>query len=422
MIAPARFLGRDYVSEAAGAVGQARVIAIEATRPAGPGIRTWQDVLAAGREADPAELADRIARQSGDDVVVIQYTSGTTGQPKGAALRQGPMLGTAAQWGVVTGLGRGDVYPVTYPLAHVGGFKTGLLSNMIARSAAALFPVVDTESLVRVISELKPGVVNGPPPVLRSLLAALDSGQLSPRTRIRTVVTGSAIVPPALVRELAEKFGTEDVIIGYGLTEATGVCTMTRRGDPIELVCESIGAPLDGMEVRIGGNGDGESAKVGEIQVRGPNVMTGYWDNPDATDEVMDGDWLRTGDLGWVDEGGYVHIAGRSKDMVVVGGFNVYPAEVEHVLAEHPDVAEAAAVGVPDTRLGEVIAAFVVPAPGAKPAATALTGWVRERLANYKVPRHIWTLEALPKGSLGKVAKAELSARAAELLEGSRDD
>jgi acyl-CoA synthetase (AMP-forming)/AMP-acid ligase II len=430
VLAPGSFLGRSFAAEALEVAEPARVVSLGGDDPAGA--RPWPQIVAAGDTgASGRELEARIASQSGDDVVVVQYTSGTTGQPKGAVLRQGPMLATAATWAEVVSMRHGDVYPVTYPLSHVGGFKTGVLTTLAARATCVLFPVVSTQTLVAAVRAHRPTIVNGPPPVLRSLLSAVRDGLLPASTRIRTVVTGSAIVPPPLVRELASVLGVADVIIAYGLTEATGVCTMTRRGDPLELVCETVGSAIDGVQVRIaspsapGGpdgvtgpdsvTGPGSAAGpegTGEIEVRGPNVMAGYLDDPAATAEVMDDGWLRTGDVGWIGDDGYVRIIGRARDMVVVGGFNVYPAEVEHVLADHPGVAEAAAVGVPDDRLGEVIAAFVVPSAGCAPAPDALTGWCRERLANFKVPRHVWVVDSLPRGTVGKVAKADLRTRA----------
>jgi acyl-CoA synthetase (AMP-forming)/AMP-acid ligase II len=328
------------------------------------------------------------------------------------------MLATSATWADVVGLRRGDVYPVTYPLAHAGGYKTGLLTTLAARATAVLFPVVSTEALVAAVSAHHATIVNGPPPVLRSLLSAVRDGLLPASTRIRTVVTGSAIVPPPLIRELSQVLGVADVINAYGLTEATGVCMMTRRGDPVELVCETVGTAIDGVQVRMAGTG-----QTGEIEVRGPNVMVGYLDDPAATAEVMDDGWLRTGDIGWIGDDGYVRIVGRAKDMVVVGGFNVYPAEVEHVLADHPGVSEAAVVGVPDDRLGEVVVAFVIP-PAASSATSLATGpatgpdpdelvrWCRDRLANFKVPRRVWIVESLPRAAVGKIAKPELRERA----------
>ncbi len=351
--------------------------------------------------------------------MVLQYTSGTTGLPKGALLRQGPMLATAATWASVVGMGHGDVYPVAYPLAHVGGYKTGLLTTLAARATAVLFPVVTSDTLVGAVSQHHPTIVNGPPPVLRELLTAVEDGRLPASTSIRTVVTGSSIVPPQLVRDLARVLGVADVINAYGLSEATGVCMMTRRGDSLTLVCETVGAPIDGVKVRTAPSPEGPARtagpETGEIEVSGPNVMVGYLDDPAATAEAMDDGWLRTGDLGWVGGDGYVRIVGRAKDMVVVGGFNVYPAEVEHALADHPDVSEAAVVGVPDERLGEVAVAFVVPS-SAVLAPDVLVQWCRDRLASFKVPRHVWLVDALPRGAVGKVAKTNLRTRAISLL------
>lgn len=426
VIAPGSFLSRRFAAEALEIAGSASVVSLGGDDPVGA--RPWAQIMAAGTGTGTRrqELEARIASQSGDDAVVVQYTSGTTGQPKGAVLRQGPMLATAATWSDVVGMRHGDVYPVTYPLSHVGGFKTGVLTTLAARATCVLFAVVSTETLVAAVSAHNPTIVNGPPPVLRSLLSAAGDGLLPASTRIRTVITGSAIVPPPLVRDLARVLGVADVIIAYGLTEATGVCTMTRRGDPLELVCETVGTAIDSVQVRIapspapGGDGPSAGARVGaggpagvgEIEVRGPNVMIGYLDDPAATAEVMDDGWLRTGDIGWIGDDGYVRIVGRARDMVVVGGFNVYPAEVEHVLADHPAVHEAAAVGVPDDRLGEVIVAFIVPSPESSPEPVALAGWCRDRLANFKVPRHLWIVDSLPRGTVGKIAKSDLRARA----------
>jgi len=207
------------------------------------------------------------------------------------------------------------------------------------------------------------------------------------------------------------------VINAFGITEASGVCMMTRRGDPVELVCGTVGSAIPGVEVRIApGQPDPAGAPlVGELEVRGRNVMAGYLEDAEATAEAMHDGWLRTGDIGWIGADGYVRIVGRAKDMVVVGGFNVFPAEVEHVLADHPDVAEAAVVGVPDERLGEVPVAFVV-AAASPPGPEALIQWCRDRLANYKVPRRVWIVVSLPRVTAGKVSKPELRDRAITLL------
>jgi acyl-CoA synthetase (AMP-forming)/AMP-acid ligase II len=419
VIAPSLFLGRQYAAQALDVAGDASVIAL-GDNPPQSAVPWGRLTTGPAAEEDAARLGQALAAQSGEDVVVIQYTSGTTGRPRGAMLRQGPMLATAATWCDVVGMRQGDVYPVTYPLSHVGGFKTGLLTTLTARATAVLIPVITAESVVAAINDRGATVFNGPPPVLRSVLAAARDGQLPAGTRIREVITGSAIVPPQLVRELAAELGVANVIIAYGLTEATGVCTMTRRGDSIDLVCETLGAPIEGVQVRIdpsaGPAGAGRAA--GEIEVRGPNVMVGYLEDQASTAQVTHDGWLRTGDIGWIGEDGYVRIAGRAKDMVIVGGFNVYPAEIEHVIADHPAVSEAAVVGVPDERLGEVTVAYVVAAGQAAVAPGEVIEWCRERLANFKVPRKVWIVPSLPRGSVGKVAKPELRDRAVAALRG----
>jgi HIP---CoA ligase len=409
VIAPNDFLGRALADEARGIAGVELVVALDED-----GLE--QSSPAAELAAARAELRQRGVTQTEADVALIQYTSGTTGRPKGAMLRQGPMLATARIWTREVGLGAGDVFPIGYPLAHIGGFKTGLLTTLVSRATAVLFPVVDSASLIAALSEFPPAVISAPPPVLRTILDAVNDGALPASTPVRTVITGSAIVSPALIRDLRAQLHVTDVINAYGLTEATGVCTMTRRGDPVERVCETIGRPIDGVEVRVAGGSTGGDPTVGELEVRGPNVMLGYLDDADATAEVMHDGWLRTGDLGRIDADGYVSIVGRAKDMVVVGGFNVYPAEVEQVLATHPAVTEAAAIGVPDERLGEVVVAFLVPAgePAGldRPGDEQLTAWCRAELANFKVPRRFWWVDDLPRAAAGKVAKADLHDRA----------
>jgi acyl-CoA synthetase (AMP-forming)/AMP-acid ligase II len=376
-----------------------------------PGARAWADLYAAGANRPTPRLAP-------GEIAAIQFTSGTTGKPKGAMLRQAPMVSTARTWAHVVGLQPGDVFPVLYPLAHVGGFKTGIVSAAHARATMVLIPVVSASTIVDLIRAGGISVLNAPPTAQAYVLEARRRGELPGDLGIRTAVIGSAIAPPELVRALVTELGVDDVIIGYGLTEATGVCTMTRRGDPLEIPCTTIGRAIDEVEVRIcptsaadAGTSEADAAgepRIGEIEVRGPNIMAGYLDDPQATADVMHDGWLRTGDLGWIGPDGNVRIAGRARDLVIVGGFNVYPAEIEHVLLDHPGVREAAVVGVPDQRLGEVTAAFVV--GDADP--DELLAWCEQRLANFKVPRHIWPVAELPRNSVGKIIKADLAAQA----------
>lgn len=427
IVATDEVAGRNLATEVLPVAGGAQVVVLGEEVPAGA--TAWRDLYAAGT-GQPAP------RFEPGDLAAIQFTSGTTGRPKGALLRQSPMVSTARTWANVVGLQPGDGFPVLYPLAHVGGFKTGIISAMHARATMVLIPVVSAPAIVDLVRAGGIAVLNAPPTAQSYVLEARRRGELPGDLGIRTAVIGSAIAPPDLVRGLVTDLGVADVVIGYGLTEATGVCTMTRRGDPVELPCTTIGRAIDDVEVRICPTSSAAEAKgtatetavsvagaaapiagaaaaiataagdptIGEIEVRGPNVMAGYLDDPEATAEVMHDGWLRTGDLGWIGPDGYVRIAGRARDLVIVGGFNVYPAEIEHVLIEHPGVREVAVVGVPDQRLGEVTAAFVV--GDAAPA--ELLAWCEQRLANFKVPRHIWPVAGLPRNTVGKIVKADL--------------
>ncbi len=437
--------GRALAADVALIVGAHRVVTLGEDVPSGS--IAWRELLSRAEGRSP--------RPETGEIAAIQFTSGTTGRPKGALLRQAPVVSTAATWSQIVGLGRGDVYPVLYPLAHVGGFKTGLVSAIHARATISLVPTVSASSIVELVRAGGIAVLNAPPTAQSYVLDARRAGELPGELGIRTAVIGSAIVPPALIRGLVDELGVADVIIAYGLTEATGVCTMTRRHDPIDLVCATIGRAIDGVEVRIAPTpatpitnadtapasrqpasdadtapgsrepaieataavaegqprvrivpGSGEPV-IGEIEVRGVNLMAGYLDDPQATAEVMHEGWLRTGDLGWIDAQGYVRISGRARDLVIVGGFNVYPAEVEHALIAHPAVREAAVIGIPDERLGEVTAAFVV-AEGVHP--DDLVAWCRQRLANFKVPRTVRLMDELPRNAMGKIVKAALAA------------
>jgi len=219
---------------------------------------------------------------------------------------------------------------------------------------------------------------------------------------LRLAVTGAAVVPEELVKRMRSELGFAEVITAYGLTECTGLATACRPGDPDEVIALTSGRAVDGVEVRV----LAPVGEPGEVLVRGYGVTRGYWEDPEATAEAIDADgWLHTGDVGVMDAAGNLRITDRIKDMYVVGGFNAYPAEIEQVLVQHPGVSEAAVIGVPDERMGEVGKAFVVPRSGAAVDPDELVAWCRERLANYKVPRYVEVVEALPKNATGKVTK-----------------
>jgi acyl-CoA synthetase (AMP-forming)/AMP-acid ligase II len=387
---------------------------------------------------EPAALAEvkrRIRALRPDDVSHVQFTSGTTGRPKGALLTHRGMVTTTREWVRVVGLRHRDRYPIVNPCSHIGGHKTGLLACWC--SGATAYPIArfDPQRLRSLIERDGITFLQGPPAMFQALLDAIDADTMPPPSSVRVAVTGSANIPPALVVRMTETLQLDAVHAGYGLTEATGVVAITRADDPLEVVTRTSGRPIPGVEVRVV-DPDGHPlppGNDGEIQVRGPGVMRGYLDDPRATAEVIDPQgWLATGDVGGLDADGNLAIRDRIKDMVIVGGFNAYPAEIERVLCEHPAVARAAVVGVPDDRLGEVPVAFVVPSAADRdPASThasiaadassladadTLISWVRERLASYKVPRAIWFVDDLPLTAVPKVDKVALAASARDLL------
>ncbi len=361
--------------------------------------------VAAGRAAslDPGDLSDLI------------FTSGTTGRPKGAMTTHGQSVRTFATWSEVVGLRAGDRYLIVNPFFHTFGYKAGILACLMTGATMVPEPVFDVDLLLARIAEERVSVLPGPPTVFQSILDHPERERFDLST-LRLVVTGAAAVPVELVERLWSELGIETVLTAYGLTEATGTATMCRRGDSAEVIAMTSGRAIPDVEVKVV-DAEGEECpkgETGEIVVRGYNVMQGYFDDPEATEATIDAEgWLHTGDLGTMDEAGNVAITDRLKDMYVSGGFNVYPAEIEAVIRQHPAVAQVAVVGVADHRMGEVGLAVVVPVAGdtTRSLDDDLIAWVRQRLANYKVPRGIETVDALPVNASGKVLKRELRER-----------
>ncbi|MEU6541201.1 FadD3 family acyl-CoA ligase [Streptomyces sp. NPDC047000] len=330
-----------------------------------------------------------------DDLADIVFTSGTTGRPKGVMTTHGQTLRLYAEWCDLAQLRQGDRYLIVNPFFHIFGYKAGLIASLIRGATVLPLAVFDVERVLELVERERVTVLPGPPTLYHSLLEAAGGRDLS---SLRVAVTGSADIPVELVRRITTELPFRHLMTGYGLTEA-GTVTASRPGDPYEAVATTVGRPCEGVEVRI--------ADDQEVLVRGYSVMRGYLDDPGATAEAIDPDgWLRTGDLGELDEEGRLRIVGRKKDMFVVGGFNAYPAEIEGFLLEHPAVAQAAVIGVPDARMGQVGKAFVV-RRGAI-TETELIAWARERMAGFKVPRHIEFRAGLPLTATGKVLKDRL--------------
>jgi acyl-CoA synthetase (AMP-forming)/AMP-acid ligase II len=421
VLAQGELQGRSLAGEASLMADPTLVVSFGPTEL--PGLESWSSFVAAGAAASSAELDRRMGLLTPDDVSHVQYTSGTTGVPKGAMLCHGAMIATTLSWAEIVGLTVGDTYPVVSPFSHISGHKTGLLACLVTGATAIPLVSFDPDGFEQTVADYKVTVVQGPPTLFHTLIERARGGS-DAFASLRVGNTGAAVIPPALVRDMIDVLGLDLVVTAYGLTEFTGVCTMTRPGDPIEVVAETSGRPISGVEVRIVDESGAplELGARGEIAVRGIGVMRGYLGDPEATNETIRDGWLATGDVGWIGEDGNLRIVDRLKDMLVVGGFNVYPAEVEHALLGHPEVSQVAVIGLPDELLGEVPAAFVVPAGGADVDVRSLVAYCRERLAKFKVPRTVWLVQQLPLNAVGKVAKAELRADAAARLTPPQDD
>jgi acyl-CoA synthetase (AMP-forming)/AMP-acid ligase II len=414
------FLDTDYVAllDEAGARDLVEeIVILEGAVPRGT--VGWDDFLARGDGVDESEVERREGALTADSMSDIIFTSGTTGAPKGAMLRHGASVRAFADWADVVGLRHGDRYLLVYPLFHTAGLKSGLVASLITGTTLLPHLVFDTPSVMRAIQEERISMFPGPPAIYQTILNA-DLSEFD-FSSLRLAVTGAAVVPVELVVAMREQLGIESVVTGYGLTETTGIVAMCRHDDDPEIIAHTSGRPIPGVEMRIV-DADGRpvaTGEQGEIVTRGYQVMIGYFDNPAATAETIDAEgWLHTGDVGYVDAANNVTITDRIKDMFIVGGFNAYPAEIEGLMLEHPDLAQVAIVGVPDARMGEVGMAFVVPTAGHEVDADAVLTWARAHMANYKVPRRLEVVDALPLNASGKVLKFELRARGKDAVTG----
>ncbi|WP_044871401.1 FadD3 family acyl-CoA ligase [Pseudomonas sp. LFM046] len=374
------------------------------------GDQTWQDFLALAGQLSEEDLQQRIDGLDGDSLSDLMFTSGTTGYPKGVLCAHGQNLRLFDSWSEIVGLHSGDRYLIVNPFFHSFGFKAGWLAALIRGATILPARTFEAEAVLRCIERDRVSFLPGPPALYSAMLDHPQRGDFD-LSSLRVAVTGAASVPPVLVERMREELGFASVVTAYGLTESCGLTTVCRPGDDALTVAGTCGRPLDGIEVRcVDDRGvPVPTGEPGEVLIRGYNLMQGYFNDPEATREAIDAQgWLHTGDIGVLDPRGYLRITDRLKDMYIVGGFNCYPAEVERLLMEHPAVAQAAVIGVPDERLGEVGKAFVIPRQGAVLAADELIAWSRERMANYKVPRSVEVVAQLPMNAAGKVLKGAL--------------
>jgi acyl-CoA synthetase (AMP-forming)/AMP-acid ligase II len=374
-----------------------------------PGALQPGQVLAAGDEVSPGESEERALAVGPGDLCEIMSTSGTTGTPKGVALDHGQILRGYWDWSQIVTLREGDRYPIIAPFAHGFGLNAGLLACVLRRATMMPIPLFSPDLLLDLIQNERISILAGPPTLFYRLLDDLHIKDHS----LRVAICGAAAVPAELIHRLLDEIGLERMINAYGLMEGT-VVSMTRAGDPVEVIANSTGRPVPGIEVKIV---DLEGKEVptgerGEILQRGYGVMRGYWGEPDKTAQVIRDGWLHTGDVGTVDEHGNVAVVDRLKELFVVGGFNVSPAEVESLLLRNPELAQAAVIGVPDRRMGEVGWAYVVPRAGAAPAPEDVIAWARANMSNYKAPRRVFVVDTLPTNANGKLDKAALREQA----------
>ncbi|OLF14497.1 hypothetical protein BLA60_01685 [Actinophytocola xinjiangensis] len=370
----------------------------------------WAGLLARGADVPDTAVDAASAAVTPEDLAEIIFTSGTTGRPKGVLLPHGAGLDLYRAYGQVWGLRAGDRYLVTLPFFHTGGNKAGMLTSLMFGLTIVPMPVFDAAEALALIERERISVMNGPPTVYHSLLdsparAGRDLGSL------RVAATGAAVVPVALVERARTELPFDRFVTAYGMTECFGTATMCRDGDSLETIARTSGRAVPGVELRVvdPDGADLPAGEPGEVLIRGANVTPGYWEDPEATAAAIDRDgWLRSGDVGILDEHGNLTITDRLKDLFIVGGFNVSPAEVEQALAHHPAVGEVAVVGVPDERLGEVPKAFVIPRQDTDLVPDELITWARERLANFKVPRVVDVVAELPRNASGKVLRREL--------------
>ena len=358
-----------------------------------------------------SEIAGRapaagITPRADEDTAVILYTSGTTGTPKGAELTHGSLHRNATVTATtLLDLQPDDVVMGCLPLFHSFGQTCGLNAAIVSGASLTLIQRFDPTTALKVIERDRVTIFEGVPTMYVAMLNA--GAEVADTSTLRICMSGGAALPVEVLRGFEEAFGAV-VLEGYGLSETSPVATFNF---PDRRKPGSIGVPIDGVELRLVNADDTDTAAgdVGEIAIRGHNVMKGYWRRPDATAAAIRGGWFHTGDLAKRDEDGFYFIVDRKKNMIIRGGFNIYPREIEEVLYGHPAVLEAAVIGLPHPTHGEEVGAAVVLRPGATATTDELRNYVKERVAAYKYPRHVWLTDSLPKGPTGKILNRQIT-------------
>ena len=408
------FLGNDYVSMLDGLDTPTleHTIVLRGDTPGGA--TGCGDFIAAGAVISDDELDARIAGISPDDLADILFTSGTTGAPKGVMCAHRQTVLAFDAWGTIVGLRSDDRYLVINPFFHSFGYKAGIIASLVKGNVIVPQATFDVGAAMSLIESEQITTLPGPPTIFQTIINHPDF-DIAKLSSLRLAVTGAASIPVQLIKDMRDVLEFDTVLSAYGLTEACGIATVSRHDDPPEIIANYSGRAIPDVEVRIADDEGNEvpRGEQGEVLIRGYQVMIGYFEAPEQTADTIDADgWLHTGDIGIMNEDGYLKITDRTKDMFIVGGFNAYPAEIESLMAEHPDIAQVSVVGVPDERMGEVGYAFVVLKHGATATAADIKAWARGHMANYKAPATVEIIDELPVNAGGKVMKFELRDRA----------
>jgi HIP---CoA ligase len=415
------FLGRSYPSmlrDEAMPELRRRIVLRAVPAGLGAGEDSWDDFLALAAKTSDAGLAQREAGVGPDTLSDIMFTSGTTGAPKGALFDHRRSLGGGRAWVEITRQTPEDRFAVFGPFSHNASYKAGWVAGLMSGSTVYWPDSYDPVSVLDLIAGEKISVMPAPPTVFQEILAHPNWRDWD-ISSYRFLSTGATVVPIELMKRLQAETPIREISTGYGMTECCGSATQTRPGDSMEHVAYTVGTAIPGTEIRVAGSDGGTlpPGEPGEVLIRDDKLLIEYLDNPDATRLTIDAEgWLHSGDVGYLDAEGYLKLTDRLKDMYIVGGFNVYPAEIEKQMTGLPGIHQSAIIGVPDPRLGEVGHAFIVRAQGSSITADEVIAWSKANLANYKVPRAVTFLDELPMNSTGKVIKYALKELASTSL------
>ncbi|PJW13368.1 AMP-binding protein [Geobacillus sp. Manikaran-105] len=384
-----------------------------------PGMFTWNDILAMAHDVSEEELDERMESLDPHDVINMQYTSGTTGFPKGVMLTHYNIVNNAHQVAQCMGLGEGDRLCIPVPFFHCFGCVMSTLACVTV--GATMVPVQEfhPKRVLETVEAERCTALHGVPTMFIAELNDPDFAKYD-LSSLRTGIMAGSPCPVEVMKAVIEKMGMKDITIAYGQTEASPVITQTRTDDPLELRVETVGRALPGVEVKIvepGTNKEVPRGVQGELCTRGYHVMKGYYNNPEATNEAIDQDgWLHTGDLAVMDENGYFRITGRLKDMIIRGGENIYPREIEEFLYKHPKILDVQVVGVPDEVYGEEVMAWIILKDGETATAEEIREFCRGHISRHKIPRYIEFTDSYPMTASGKIQKFKLREMAKQRL------